>query len=583
MASKELSICTYNCNLFNDRKIEFCRKLFDKTDILLIQEHGLYQSKFDNLLALDKCCSYVASSAMSEHVPLYGRPHGGTSIMWRSNIKYEIQKVSCSSVRMCSIQVLLGGGRSLLVFSVYMPCDNQGYGANLEEFKEVLNEICIILLKLSPTHFVIAGDFNSDFSRNSPQVKELQAFLIENACSIPINANVSKVAYTYMDKNGSCASTLDHILISESLVDEINSYYTWDDIDNCSDHLPVICELNLPINLVPFCDKKPELRLNWQHASADSIAQYKEKLDEYLDAHFIPSSCNNMLCSSSNCKQDILSMYNAIVNACTVSADLCIPKFGTDTQNRGSKVIPGWSDIVEPARNKAIFWHKMWIDNNRPQSGVISEIRRKTRADYHRNIKVVKRNSEKLRHIKMAEDIASNNSRNLWQEIKRIKGCNKSLPMSIDGVFGDKNIADAFADKFEKIYNSVSYDSNELDSIKCSLESEVKHKCACNKCNCHLVGVTLDMVKTAIKSLKRCKKDGTADLFSDNYLFGTNKLYYCISVYFTCVLSHGYSPVQMLGGTIVPIPKIKGTSKLDNFRGITLGSMLCKILEIIIL
>ena len=74
---------------------------------------------------------------------------------------------------MCSIQVLLGGGRSLLIFNVYMPCDNQGYGANLEEFKEVLNEICIILLKLSPTHFVIAGDFNSDFSRNSPQVTSI--------------------------------------------------------------------------------------------------------------------------------------------------------------------------------------------------------------------------------------------------------------------------------------------------------------------------------------------------------------------------------------------------------------------------
>ena len=54
-----------------------------------------------------------------------------------------------------------------------------------------------------------------------------------------------------------------------------------------------------------------------------------------------------------------VSMYNAIVNACTVSADLCIPNFGTDTQNKGSKVIPGWSDSVEPAGNKAIFWHKM--------------------------------------------------------------------------------------------------------------------------------------------------------------------------------------------------------------------------------
>jgi hypothetical protein len=49
------------------------------------------------------------------------------------------------------------------------------------------------------------------------------------------------------------------------------------------------------------------------------------------------------------------------------------------------------------------------------------------------------------------------------------------------------------------------------------------------------------------------------------------------------MLTHGFTPLDILKGTIIPIPKIKGTNKSENYRGITLGSMICEILESVLL
>ncbi len=46
------------------------------------------------------------------------------------------------------------------------------------------------------------------------------------------------------------------------------------------------------------------------------------------------------------------------------------------------------------------------------------------------------------------------------------------------------------------------------------------------------------------------------------------------------MLRHGFSPDGMLHGTIMPIPK---GSWENNFRAITLSSILCKLLEVIVM
>ena len=39
----------------------------------------------------------------------------------------------------------------ILVFNVYMPCDQRRYGEGLNEYNEILNEISCCIHKLEPT------------------------------------------------------------------------------------------------------------------------------------------------------------------------------------------------------------------------------------------------------------------------------------------------------------------------------------------------------------------------------------------------------------------------------------------------
>ena len=40
------------------------------------------------------------------------------------------------------------------------------------------------------------------------------------------------------------------------------------------------------------------------------------------------------------------------------------------------------NSVVEPLRDKSLFWHHMWADCGRPRSGNVADIMRSTRAAY---------------------------------------------------------------------------------------------------------------------------------------------------------------------------------------------------------
>jgi len=54
------------------------------------------------------------------------------------------------------------------------------------------------------------------------------------------------------------------------------------------------------------------------------------------------------------------------------------------------KTVAGWNEVVEPVRNKAMFWHGIWMDNGRPHQGIIADIRRRTRTKYKHAVKALK-------------------------------------------------------------------------------------------------------------------------------------------------------------------------------------------------
>ena len=158
-----ISITSYNCEYANDIRLPFLQLLAKDSDFLLLQEHGLHKSRFE---WFDKIgdVSYHGVSAMDEKILLRGRPHGGAVILWRNTLKNRVRVVPYESKRICAVEMECDIGK-LLIINVYMPCDDNKQNGNVIEFRELLNDVCILSNSTDATHLYIMGDFNTDFSR----------------------------------------------------------------------------------------------------------------------------------------------------------------------------------------------------------------------------------------------------------------------------------------------------------------------------------------------------------------------------------------------------------------------------------
>ncbi|ELT96286.1 hypothetical protein CAPTEDRAFT_185528 [Capitella teleta] len=225
------------------------------------------------------------------------------------------------------------------------------------------------------------GDFNTEMGRlRSAHTGFLTEFCSASGLNMCINHNVSSVDYTYENNCLEARSVIDHFILSENLNEEITLYCSLHEGDNTSDHNPVLLHLSVRIDHIPS-DHPPttsQNRVSWHRTSSRDILAYKEMLSVCLEVD---------------------KYYDDSVRAMRSSAEVTIPD--------------------------AIFWNRIWVENGRPTTGVLSNIRRSTRAQYRRASRWVVRSQDKLSADRMAQALASNNFRDLWGEVK--KKANKTL------------------------------------------------------------------------------------------------------------------------------------------------------------
>ena len=75
----------------------------------------------------------------------------------------------------------------------------------------------------------------------------------------------------------------------------------------------------------------------------------------------------------------ITTFHDNIITASHVAMEQHIPY----SNHPKAKVIPGWDIEMDIARDKSMFWHGIWRDCERLQSGVVYSIMKKTRSTYH--------------------------------------------------------------------------------------------------------------------------------------------------------------------------------------------------------
>ena len=580
-SNPRLSFASYNCRGINDQKVDYVRELMNVHDVLFIQEHWRLDEGLSLLERQLQVANVFGKSGMDATCMLTGRPFGGCAVLVKKTLQCTVSPIDTNNRRLFSCILRFPNDISFLLHCVYMPNDTCFDVSNIELFNDILIEIDFVNVSHENVqHIMIAGDFNTDLDRaRSLHTESLLDFCEHRDFVICKYLDVANVDFSYSNACMHVSSLIDHFVISESLVPSVMRFECIHHGHNLSDHCAVALSLCDVMQHVPCNNSRNDrLRFSWAKANEIDVMVYKYTLSECLRAIELPVDI--LACDGLNC-ECIMGLideyYDAIINACLKAANCAIPK-------PGRRAVAGWSEHVKPYKERSMLWYRLWLENDKPDSGVVYDCMIKAKRDYKRVVRWVLRNQEKLGANKMAEALLARRERDFWTEVsKKSKGSGSSANY-IDDATGVEEIGQLFSDKFNELYNSVPYDESEMYELKCKIEDQLTHQCSRGRCY-HEHRVDAGDVLKAVHKLKRGKADVCDGITSDCFKNACDELFVHISFLFNAMITHCYAPAPFLSATIVPIPKNARKSRNDsaNYRSIAIGNVIGKIFDKIVL
>jgi hypothetical protein len=449
-----------------------------------------------------------------------------------------------------------------------------------EEYEECLSVLESLMVHGGYSMLITAGDFNTDFSRSTAQTNVLVDFMLRNSLrsTWTLRSNpVHHSQHTFVSYNG-YKSQIDHFLIPLDCCSYVTQTEALDFSSSCKDagHLPVVLELACPMLYgAPLSNKERLQAGKFAWHKIESYEDYRLSLDVLLHENIDLTTFDCLRCVDYACRDhthlaQMDGLCKQLTDACLKAADMTLPKV------KRKKAMPMWNESVKPLRDDAKFWGGVWKECGRPTSGIVLDIYKQCRRKYHYAVRALKKAEQQTRMNCLAEAMARSNTRDLWTEVKKIRGHSNVSPPNIDGKVTSVDINNLFADKYRLLYNKVPSD---LTAFKERVNALVHNDFACD------FVVDKKLIDKALQQLKPEKGDGDKGLWSSlikqsSYLWREH-----LAVLLSCMLIHGHYADELLNSTIVSLPKDPQTDicSSDNYRGITLCSGINKVLDWIIL
>ena len=109
-----------------------------------------------------------------------------------------------------------------------------------------------------------------------------------------------------------------------------------------------------------------------------------------------------------------------------------------------------------------------------PNVGIVADIRRRTRVLYHMAVKqFCKREKERMIAESMASSLQTSNLTEFWSTVKKHTCINSGIPLCIDDVNGEVEIAKVFAEKYSELYTSAPYDVTNMARLDASIDEMI--------------------------------------------------------------------------------------------------------------
>ena len=253
------------------------------------------------------------------------------------------------------------------------------------------------------------------------QSRFMTAFMERNNLRLSWHHPMANKTNTYVNHNLHHESCIDHFVVSSNVYGNIRQHDVNDTPLNPSTHCPVMLVFDTSYRYTydepeHVADERP-IKIAWHKVNDESIGRYKHRIDELIPNMIMSSDtlfCNNVLCECGIHRSDIDSVCKQLIDVLLRAGQDTLPQ--CSHRDRG---IPYWNDEGESIRETAMFWHWLWVDNDRPRHGHVAAIMRKTRASYHYAVPQIKRRERELRKSKMAESVSTNKQRDIWVETKK--------------------------------------------------------------------------------------------------------------------------------------------------------------------
>ena len=293
-------------------------------------------------------------------------------VVWPSSGgNHLIQKLpSFSNHRVMGIQ-LTAKYCNLCLLSTYLPTRS----GCTDQFKETLDYLDSILSQVGLDHdTMILGDLNADTGPSggphcttsaNEQGQFLQRYLLNwNHISAHLNTPQPPPcsSHTFISEAHGYLTTIDHILCPQHLLPQIVKCHPLnEDPLNTSDHLPLICHLNLDLHshLSPKTNPISHPKPNWKKVSTQEIHDTYTKA---VEAALGPIPLPTLSALSSN-PLEIDFHLDQLTSVLTPIALSTIPT-SKPSPHKG----PGWSDHLNAAHRESKNAYKIWRAAGRPRN-----------------------------------------------------------------------------------------------------------------------------------------------------------------------------------------------------------------------
>ena len=305
----------------------------------------------------------------------------------------------------------------------------------------------------------------------------------------------ANIDFTYCNHSLNHFSVIDYFIVSSNMYDSITANNVLCDPTNISLHNAVSLSMS-SFGCQPIISVNPSMhtskRCNWKKATKAQCTRYSDHLNNALT--IIDLSSPFLRCKYLSCTD--CDHIDAITNTCDTVVKCCIDSGLTSIPSTRLNVreVPGWNDEVRQAKDQSLFWHWIWLESGRPNTGHVYAIMKRTRHQYHYSIRRCKLNKQEIQRTKLAENILDPTM--FWSELNKISSVGKQISDTVGNASGSKKIAQLFHDKYKALYNSVSTSEDELRLLSETLSVKLL---SANTSSLDLV--TPDLIKRCISKL----------------------------------------------------------------------------------